>query len=118
MIADQNFYDICFTFFLSYSFGYGLQPSAEVCHGQTFSYSRRWKLRLRSNTEYWYSTTKDMLLIMQWIEVHYCQGPYLSFTTSKDDFDACVILFTLDQGVVLAMKIAAGCLYNLIWAVT
>ena len=58
-----------------------------------------------------------MLLIMQWIEVHYCQGPYLSFTTSKDDFDACVILFTLDQGVVLAMKIAAGCLYNLIWAV-
>ena len=27
------------------------------------------------------------------------------------------ILFTLDQGVVLAMKIAAGCLYNLIWTV-
>ena len=59
-----------------------------------------------------------MLLIMQWIEVHYCQGPYLSFTTSKDDFDAWVLdLFTLDQGVVLAMKITAGCLYNLIWAV-
>ena len=26
MIADQNFYDICFMFFLSYGFGYGLQP--------------------------------------------------------------------------------------------
>ena len=23
MIADQNFYDICFMFFLSYGFGYG-----------------------------------------------------------------------------------------------
>ena len=28
MIADQNFYDICIKFFLSYGFGYGLQPTA------------------------------------------------------------------------------------------
>ena len=36
MIADQNFFDICFTFFLSYGFGYGLRPEAEVCQGRTF----------------------------------------------------------------------------------
>ena len=26
MIADQNFYDVCFVGFLSYGFGYGLRP--------------------------------------------------------------------------------------------
>ena len=36
--------------FLSYGFGYGLRPKAEVFQGQTFGYRRRWKLRLRSNT--------------------------------------------------------------------
>ena len=49
MIADQNFYDICFTFFIL-RFGYGLRPKTEVCQGQTSGYGRRWKLRLRSNT--------------------------------------------------------------------
>ena len=39
-----------FLHFLSYGFGYGLRPKAEVCHGQTIGYGRRWKLRLRSNT--------------------------------------------------------------------
>ena len=34
----------------SYGFGYGLRPKAEVFQGQTFSYGRKWKLRLRSNT--------------------------------------------------------------------
>ena len=50
MIGDQNFYDICLRFFLSYGFGYSLRPKAEVCQGRTFGYGRRWKLRLRSNT--------------------------------------------------------------------
>ena len=45
MIADQNFYDICFTFLC-----FGLRPKAEVCQGRTFAYRRRWKLRLRSST--------------------------------------------------------------------
>ena len=36
--------------FLSYGFGYGLRPKAEVFQGWTFGYGRRWKLGLRSNT--------------------------------------------------------------------
>ena len=39
-----------FLCFLSYGFGYGLRPKAEVCQCRTFGYGRRWKLRLRSNT--------------------------------------------------------------------
>ena len=30
IIAVKIFYDICFTLFLSYGFGYGLRPKAEV----------------------------------------------------------------------------------------
>ena len=41
MIADQNFFDKCFTFFSSYGFGYGLRPKAEVFLGGTFGYGRR-----------------------------------------------------------------------------
>ena len=40
-----------FYLFLSYGFSYSLQPKAEVFQGRTFGYGRRWKLRLRSNTE-------------------------------------------------------------------
>ena len=36
--------------YLSYGFGYGLRPKAEVFQGRTFGYGRRWKLCLRSNT--------------------------------------------------------------------
>ena len=41
MIADQNFYDICFTFFYptASATAYGLK--AKVCHGRTFGYGRR-----------------------------------------------------------------------------
>ena len=38
MIADQNFYDICFIFFISYGFGYGLRSKVDVFHGRTFGY--------------------------------------------------------------------------------
>ena len=41
MIADKIFYNIFFMFFLSYGFGYGLQPKAEVFQGRTFGYGRR-----------------------------------------------------------------------------
>ena len=40
-----------FYIFLTYGFGYGLRPKAEVFQGRTFGYGRRWKLHLRSNTE-------------------------------------------------------------------
>ena len=50
MIAGKIFYDIWFPLFLTYGFGYGLRPKAEVFQGWTFGYGRRWKLRLRSNT--------------------------------------------------------------------
>ena len=36
----------------SYGFGYGLWPKAEVCQGRTFVYGRRWKMWLRSNTDW------------------------------------------------------------------
>ena len=39
-----------FYILLSYGFGYGLWPKAEVFQGWTFGYSRRWKLSLWSNT--------------------------------------------------------------------
>ena len=56
MIADQNFYDIhMFYIFLTNGFGYSLRPKAEVFQGRTFGYGRRWKLRLRSNTDGSYS---------------------------------------------------------------
>ena len=44
-----------FCTFLSYGFGYGLQPKAEVFQSRIFGYGRRWKLRLRSNTDGSYS---------------------------------------------------------------
>ena len=40
MIAGKHFYDTYFTF-LSYGFGYGLRPKAEVFQGRTFGYGRR-----------------------------------------------------------------------------
>ena len=43
MIADQNFYHICFTVFYptASATAYGLRPTAEVCQDQTFGYGRR-----------------------------------------------------------------------------
>ena len=41
-----------FYIFLTYGFGYGLRPKAEVFQGRTFGYGRRWKLHLRINTGY------------------------------------------------------------------
>ena len=35
MIAYQNFSDITLLYFLSYGFGYGLRPKAEVFQGRT-----------------------------------------------------------------------------------
>ena len=51
MIAGKNFLWHMFYIFLSYGFGYGLRPEAEVFQDRTFCYSRRWKLHVRSNTD-------------------------------------------------------------------
>ena len=67
MIADQNFYNM-FYIFLSYGFGYGLRPKAEVCHSRTFGNGLRWKLRLRSNT-LGYIRLKVCWMLVTWLKV-------------------------------------------------
>ena len=41
IIPSKIFYDISYTVFLSYGFGYGLRLKAEVFQGRTFGYGRR-----------------------------------------------------------------------------